>query len=113
MERLLRTRRVRVALAIVAAWLTLGATSAPALTQEVPPAPDPVPVTLDGAHTALILLDLSEQTCAPQPSCMQGMIPRIAALLPRARAAGVYVIYSVPPSGSPVLPDVAPAPGDP
>ncbi|HEY7066253.1 MAG TPA: isochorismatase family protein [Chloroflexota bacterium] len=102
-----------MALALLTAWLTLGPISARALAQEVPPAPDPVPVTLDGSHTALLLLDLSEQTCAPQPTCIQGMIPRIASLLSRARAAGVYVIYSVPPSGSPVLPDVAPAPGDP
>lgn len=110
------TPRARVAVAVIAvlmAWVLLGAVSAPALAQQVPPAPDPVPVALEGSRTALILLDLSEQTCSPQPSCMQGMIPRIATLLPQARAAGAYVIYSVPPSGSPVLSEVAPAPGDP
>jgi len=86
---------------------------APALAQQVPPAPDPVPVSLDPATTALVVLDITDQTCRPQPNCMGMMLPAIASLLPRARAAGVYVLYSVPPAGSPVLPEVAPAPGDP
>jgi len=58
-------------------------------------------------------MDIVEQTCKPQPRCTGDMVPRIAAFLPQARKAGVYVVYSTPPSGSPVLPEVAPAPGDP
>jgi nicotinamidase-related amidase len=91
--------------------LIVGAT--PAAAQQVPPAPDPVPATLNPATTALVILDVTEQTCSPQPTCTQGMVPAIAGLLARARPAGVTVIYSLPPSGSPVLPEVAPAPGDP
>ena len=70
-------------------------------------------MTLDPTTTALLILDMSEQTCSPQPTCVQGMLPRIADLLGRARPAGVFVVYSVPPSGSPVLPEVAPAAIDP
>jgi hypothetical protein len=36
-----------------------------------------------------------------------------AAPLERARPDGVHVVDRVPPSGSPVLPEVAPAPGEP
>jgi nicotinamidase-related amidase len=35
-------------------------------------------------------------------------VPRVATLIDRARSAGALVVYSVPPSGSPVLPEVAP-----
>ena len=106
-------RPAHVALAILVAAILGGGAGTPALAQQVPPGPDPVAVTLDPATTALVVLDVTEQTCSPQPSCVQGMVPRIAALLGRARTAGVYDVYSVPPSGSPVLPEVAPAPSDP
>jgi len=41
------------------------------------------------------------------------MVPLIASLLANARAAGAYVVYSIPNATSSVLPDVAPQPGDP
>jgi nicotinamidase-related amidase len=41
------------------------------------------------------------------------MVPRIAALLSRARSAGVYLVYSTPATVPPILPEVAPAQGDP
>src|SRR5947209_19905504 len=41
------------------------------------------------------------------------MLPRVSNLLDAARAAGVYVVYSVPATQPPILPDVAPAAGDP
>jgi nicotinamidase-related amidase len=100
-----------LAVGVFVGALIVGAT--PAAAQQVPPVPDPVPVTLNPATTALVILDVTEQTCSPQPTCTQGMVPAIAGLLARARSAGVTVIYSLPPSGSPVLPEVAPAPGDP
>lgn len=107
------SRAARTMAMVLVAGATISGPSGIARAQEVPPAPEPVPVALDGAATALLVLDMSEQTCSPQPNCAEGMLPRVAAFLPRARAAGVYVIYSVPPSGSPVLPEVAPAAGDP
>jgi hypothetical protein len=41
------------------------------------------------------------------------MLPRIASLLARARDAGAYVVYSTPATVPPILPEVAPAEGDP
>jgi nicotinamidase-related amidase len=105
-------RATRVATLALSACVLSALPGAPAWAQQVPPAPDPVPVRLDPATTAILALDISEQTCRPQPSCTGRMVPAIASFLPRARAAGVFVLYSVPPSGSPVLPEVAPAPGD-
>lgn len=86
---------------------------APLHAQRVPPVPDPVPVSLDATTTAVVVLDITQQTCAPQPACIDSMVPNIATLLGRARQAGAFVVYSTPPSGSPVLPEVTPAPGDP
>jgi nicotinamidase-related amidase len=90
-----------------------GAAAKPQITLQMPAAPDPVAVKLNPATTALLLNDVVEQTCKPQPSCTGQMIPKIASLLTQARKAGVYVIYSTPAGGSPVLPEVAPAQGDP
>jgi len=80
--------------------------------QQVPPSPAPVALSLDPGTTALLVLDVTTQTCSPQPNCLE-MVPRIAALLATARAAGVYVVYSTPATQPPILPEVAPANGDP
>jgi nicotinamidase-related amidase len=81
--------------------------------QQIPPAPDPVPVTLTAATSALVVLDIAPQTCGSQPRCTQGMVPNIVSLLASARAAGAYVVYSIPSATASVLPAVAPQPGDP
>ena len=78
----------------------------------MPAPPEDVPVTLKAASTAFVINDVSEQTCKPQAVCTGQMVPKIAAFLTKARAAGVYVVYTTPPTGSPPLPEVAPA-GDP
>ncbi len=80
--------------------------------QQIPAAPAPVPVSLDPATTAILVLDVTTQTCTPQASCLE-MVPRFASLLASARAAGVYVLYSTPATQPPILPEVAPAQGDP
>jgi nicotinamidase-related amidase len=85
---------------------------APVAAQQVPPAPPPAAVSLDAATTALLVMDVTAQTCSPQPNCLE-MVPRIAALLTAARAAGVYVVYSTPATQPPILAEVAPANGDP
>ncbi len=79
----------------------------------MPAPPNPVAVKLPVSSTAILLNDVVEQTCKPQPSCTGQMVPKIAALLSQARKAGVYVVYSTPAGGSPVLPEVAPGQGDP
>jgi nicotinamidase-related amidase len=80
--------------------------------QQVPAVAAPAAVALDGPSTALVVLDVTTQTCSPQASCLE-MVPRIASLISAARAAGAYVVYSVPQTQPPILPDVAPAAGDP
>jgi len=107
-----RSRVARAAALALAVGLALAAFDMPASAQQIPPAPSPVHVTLDPSTTALVVLDVTTQTCSPQPGCIQ-MLPRIAALLARAREAGAYVVYSTPATVPPILPEVAPADGDP
>ena len=98
--------------ALVLAVVGLLSAVAPAAAQQIPPAPAAVAVSLDPATTALLVLDVTTQTCSPQPNCLE-FVPRVASLLASARAAGVYVLYSTPATQPPILPDVAPAQGDP
>jgi nicotinamidase-related amidase len=87
-----------------------GATSqAPSL--QVPAIPDPALVSLDSTTTAFLALDLLDFNCAPRPAC-EATLPAVAAGLSAARAANVPVVYSVVGGGN-VLPDIAPAAGDP
>jgi len=98
--------------ALIVAACGLFLMAVPASAQQVPAAPAPVAVTLDPGTTALLVLDVTTQTCSPQPNCME-FVPRVASLLANARAAGVYVLYSTPATQPPILPDVAPAEGEP
>jgi nicotinamidase-related amidase len=97
---------------LAAAGLAIGVAATPVAAQQVPAQPSPVPVTLDPATTALVVLDITTQTCTPQPNCME-MLPRVESLLSNARNAGVYVVYSVPNTQPPILPEVQPAQNDP
>ncbi|MEA2639156.1 MAG: hypothetical protein QOF51_550 [Chloroflexota bacterium] len=80
---------------------------AAALAEEVPPAPEPVAVAVDSATTALLIVDVNQQTCGGQPTCAQGVAPVVASLLASAREAGALVVYSSA-GNSPILPEVAP-----
>lgn len=85
----------------------------PLLTLQMPALPDPVPVVLKPATTALLVFDVVDPICTTQPRCTGGMVPAIASLLERARKAGIPVMYSTRPATmSKWLPQVAPAPGD-
>jgi nicotinamidase-related amidase len=84
-----------------------------ALTVQMPSPPDPVPVVLDPATTALLIFDIVDPICTRQPNCTGKMVPAIASLLARARKAGVTVAYGTrAPTMSNWLPEVLPAPGD-
>src|SRR5258708_33590599 len=98
------SRSVVVVLAIVSASTVV---ATPVAAQQLPAPPAPVAVSLDPATTALLVLDVTTQTCSPQPNCM-AMVPRIAGLLDAARAAGVFVLYSTPATQPPIFPEVAP-----
>lgn len=83
------------------------------LTLQMPSPPDPVPVVLDPATTALLIFDIVDPICTRQPNCKGQMAPAISALLARARKAGVTVAYGTrAPTMSKWLPEVSPAPGD-
>jgi len=90
----------------------MGSMTEAAASRQVPPAPDPVPVRLDPATTALFVMDVTDVTCSPQPNCVE-MLPRIASLITRARAAGVLVAYTSGGAGGTPLAEVAPAPNEP
>jgi nicotinamidase-related amidase len=85
----------------------------PALTLQMPSPPDPVPVVLNPATTALLIFDIVDPICTRQPNCTGKMVPAIASLLARARQAGVTVAFGTrAPTMSNWLPEVRPAPGD-
>ena len=88
-------------------------TTKPPLTLQMPSPPDPVPVVLNPATTALLIFDIIDPICSRQPNCTGKMVPAISALLARARQAGVTVAFGTrAPTMSNWLPDVSPAPGD-
>jgi nicotinamidase-related amidase len=84
----------------------------------VPPPPELQSVTVDSAHTALLILDMNANSCseAKKPRCIRS-IPRVQHLLAEARAHKMMVIYSEGPPSSTTLsmpPDaVKPLPGEP
>ena len=85
----------------------------PPLTLQMPSSPDPVPVVLNPATTALLIFDIVDPICTRQPNCTGKMVPAIASLLTRARQAGVTVAFGTrAPTMSKWLPEVLPAPGD-
>ncbi len=59
----------------------------------VPAVPDPVAVTLDPLRTAVLALDMTDVLCGPVAPCAES-VPRVRALLDRARAAGAIVAFS-------------------
>jgi nicotinamidase-related amidase len=87
--------------------------SNPPLTVQMPPPPDPVPVALNPATTALLIFDIVDPICTRQPNCTGRMVPAIASLLARARQVGVTIAYGTrAPTMAKWLPEVLPAPGD-
>ena len=87
--------------------------SKPMLALQAPPSPDPVPVGLNPATTALLIFDVVDPICARYPICRAQMVPAISSLLAQARKAGVTIGYGTrAPTMSNWLPEVSPAPGD-
>ncbi|MDE3193007.1 MAG: isochorismatase family protein [Chloroflexota bacterium] len=99
-----------IVLAACAPATPAAATAAPS---GVPTIPEPVAVQLDAATTAVLVLDITNVICTPRPACVQS-VPKIAALLKKARDAKVALVaYSDTGGTSQVLPEVAPQTGDP
>jgi len=78
---------------------------------QMPPPPTLKPVTLDGKTTALLILDIQAPACTTErPRCAEA-IPKIKALMDRARAAGALVAYTLP-SGKIADAGIAPHDGE-
>src|SRR3974390_3873360 len=56
----------------------------------LPAPPDPVPVTVKAATTALLVFDMVDPICSTQPKCMETMVPAATPLLPQPRTAGIF-----------------------
>jgi nicotinamidase-related amidase len=81
----------------------------PSVTLPAPPALKPV--SLDGKTTALLILDIQAPACTTErPRCVES-IPKIKALMDRARAAGALVAYTLP-SGQIADASIAPHEGE-
>jgi nicotinamidase-related amidase len=79
--------------------------------------PAAVPVTLDPATTALLVLDLNARCDNPGEVCGE-LIPALQPFLARARARGVFVVYTVSASArgtdlEPIARGIEPIAGEP
>ena len=77
----------------------------------LPPPPDLKAVALDGKTTALLILDVMKQNCGVRPRC-PATVPKIKALMDRARAAGALVAYTLPGNGEIMDSGIAPHEGE-
>src|ERR1700721_1083982 len=65
-------------------------------TVKAPPPPELKAVSIDPASTALIVMDISSQSCTleKRPRCV-ATLPKIQKLISEARAKGVFVLYTL------------------
>jgi len=63
-------------------------------TVKAPPPIEVKPVTLDGATTALLILDMSKAGCTRRPRCV-ATVPNVKRLYDAARAGGAMLWYSL------------------
>jgi len=118
-----------VSTAILALCVTMSAAQAQTLIEEwgaakFPPPPALKPAKIEAKETALLVMDFTVQTCTQQrrPRCVAS-VPKVVALVNKARANGALIIYSVavpnsvptdilkeltPVSGEQVLPPLGP-----
>lgn len=71
---------------VIDEWASVKAPSPPQLT----------PVSIDPASTALIVMDITTQSCTAErrPRCV-AMLPQVHKLIAEARAKGVFVLYTL------------------
>jgi nicotinamidase-related amidase len=85
-------------------------------TAKAPKPPAVKSVTVSARDTALLVLDIQTNNCNAKrrPRCVD-MVPKVEALLKKARAAGMPVVYALTGSGTreKVLKPVAPRDGEP
>lgn len=105
-----------LALALAASIAAAGAVCAADVISEwsqlgLPPPPDLKPVTVETQTTALLVLDLMKSNCGARPRCVES-VPKVKALLERARAAGMLVLVHLPGHGPAIDPGLEPRPGE-
>jgi nicotinamidase-related amidase len=76
-------------------------------TIQLPPPPTLKPASADPRTTALFLFDFMSTNCNERPRCVEA-IPKLKALMDRARAAKMLVAYTMPGNGKIVDPGIAP-----
>lgn len=122
----MRTDVLKAAVLTLAASLAAPAAAATIIDEwanvKAPPPPELKSVKLDPRTTALLLLDFNGAEAATsgpcnsasKPRCLESL-PKVRALLDKARAGGVMVAYSVTPNATPadIRKDIAPAAGEP
>ncbi len=92
---------------------SMAAPGKPMVTLQMPALPDPVRVVLSPATTGFLVLDYVDPICKSQPKCQGQMLPAAAALMGRARKAGVVIAYGTRDrTMDKWLPEVAPQAGD-
>jgi nicotinamidase-related amidase len=85
----------RVILSVVVATLSIVLLVGTAVGQvDGPRLPVPQPVTVDPSTTALVVLDMSTRCNDPGNICHE-LAPVLGAFLPRARASGILIVYTV------------------
>lgn len=114
MKRTLMLLTTALVLACMTAIAAAGTTIIEDWNEAKPPAaPEIKAVTVSPTDTALLILDIEERTCNEErrPRCLD-TVPRIAALMERARKSNMVVVYSQISKPTPILPAVAPQPGE-
>jgi nicotinamidase-related amidase len=86
---------IRAALILAALIVLTGLTPSDVTrAQDAPVLPDPQPIVVDPSRTAVLVLDLHGRCNDPTQICSQ-LISPVGEFLPRARAAGALVIYTI------------------
>jgi nicotinamidase-related amidase len=78
---------------------------------QMPPPPALKPASVDPKTTALFLFDFMTTNCNERPRCVEA-VPRLKALMDRARGASMLVAYTLPGSGKIVDAGIAPHEGE-
>jgi nicotinamidase-related amidase len=88
-------------------------TPAPTPTSPIPAVPAAVAVEIPIKGAGLLVLDITTAVCSSRPTCVAS-VPKVAALIKKARDAKVPIIYSqTTAAGTQILPEVAPQTGEP
>jgi nicotinamidase-related amidase len=80
-------------------------------TIQMPAPPTLKAATVDPKTTGLFLFDFMTTNCNERPRCVEA-IPKLRALMDRARSAGMLVAYTLPGGGKIVDPSIAPHEGE-